>query len=413
MVRKSGSFSESHAKARGQAVAEVPDDATPKQLANRRKAQEKKEADLQKTKIKALEKEVKLLVQSIRLKFREHTVEERITRDKEKYSRYGSYVRNVGVPGVYGEGGAEKYSGYKPKGGAKPLGGPMRMVNGVPVGGLGSAMGAGVAAGGILLLTAAIYKMIANSKIVNMVNSSINKALGLILDLILLPFIPLLTWAIINLFKGIMEWNKAYQANPIQTLVDTILGLITILSPGGVFLLFGETIGKSIGQLIIDNIITPTLAGLTDWWEGFVSVWNAFWSDPLATVKTAWALFVIDIKTKLSDAFAGFVNYLLSLPVIGDALRAAGVGHANLSIPPLTESEWKGVYANRTPSSGASGGASGSDLGSKHPSEVREVPSWVIQVQADKWVDPDKVQADIQRMVDQMMWVLRQTNQIV
>ncbi len=80
--------------------------------------------------------------------------------------------------------------------------------------GIGEGAKAGIVASGILLLAQAIQKMVKQSKIVNMVQEQIAKALGLLVDLILLPFLPLLVWGIINLYKAILLLGKLNPFSP-------------------------------------------------------------------------------------------------------------------------------------------------------------------------------------------------------
>lgn len=51
-----------------------------------------------------------------------------------------------------------------------------------------------------------------NSKIANMLQKKVNEALGLLVDLILLPFLPILIWVLINLFRAVLwlgdMWKK-------------------------------------------------------------------------------------------------------------------------------------------------------------------------------------------------------------
>jgi hypothetical protein len=82
-------------------------------------------------------------------------------------------------------------------------------------------------------LTAVVKEGIDNSKIINMLDREISRALGLLVDLILLPFMPLLVWAIINLYHAVLALGKAWgefikNAIPILTTKD-----IDKNAPGG------------------------------------------------------------------------------------------------------------------------------------------------------------------------------------
>jgi len=102
------------------------------------------------------------------------------------------------------------------------------------IGGKGGALGAaglagGAAAAGIMILADVIKEALSNSKILTTVLGTISKALGLLIDVILLPFLPILTVGIIWLFQGIMLfhklWSSIWTSKVIQNLV---LGIKTV-----------------------------------------------------------------------------------------------------------------------------------------------------------------------------------------
>ena len=72
----------------------------------------------------------------------------------------------------------------------------------------GGMMGAGVAGGmaavGIMALVDILKDAVSNSKILTTVLGTIGQALGLLIDVILLPFLPILITGIIWLYQGIM-----------------------------------------------------------------------------------------------------------------------------------------------------------------------------------------------------------------
>jgi hypothetical protein len=53
--------------------------------------------------------------------------------------------------------------------------------------------------------------MIENSKIIAFVMNTVGKALGLLMDLILLPFLPIIVWVLIKLFQGIMAFGRLWK----------------------------------------------------------------------------------------------------------------------------------------------------------------------------------------------------------
>jgi len=69
-------------------------------------------------------------------------------------------------------------------------------------------------------LTSVIETGIKNSKIVQTFTKKVGEALGLLVDLILLPFLPILIWALIGLFKAVLwlgdMWKKFVAASGID-----------------------------------------------------------------------------------------------------------------------------------------------------------------------------------------------------
>ena len=66
----------------------------------------------------------------------------------------------------------------------------------------------GVVVAAILLLVATLLVGIGNSKIIGVFIKTVGDALGLLVDLVLLPFLPLLAWGITQLFLAIIGFNK-------------------------------------------------------------------------------------------------------------------------------------------------------------------------------------------------------------
>jgi len=103
-------------------------------------------------------------------------------------------------------------------------------------GAMSAALAGGMAAGGIVALVQIIADAISNSKILMTVLGTIGKALGLLIDIILLPFLPILTTGIIWLFQGIMAfhrlWTTIWNSKAIQTLNDGLKTLGGLLAKG-------------------------------------------------------------------------------------------------------------------------------------------------------------------------------------
>jgi len=130
-------------------------------------------------------------------------------------------------------------------------------------GGAGSAATAGLvggmAAGGVMALVQIIGEAVSNSKILVTVLGTIGKAMGLLIDVILLPFLPILTTGIIWLFHGIMAfhrlWSGIWASKVMQLLVQGLNTLVGIFGKGVVEHLtlgikFADAVTSSAWQVI-------------------------------------------------------------------------------------------------------------------------------------------------------------------
>lgn len=121
------------------------------------------------------------------------------------------------------------------------------------------AMGAVASGGGvgglvaqITTLTASIFSLaaifmtaIANSKIIAMLSQTIGKALGLLVDVILMPFLPIFMILLVALFKGIMEFYKFWKGIISPSVIKAIEDIGSVLKLG-LQGLFDLTLGAAI-----------------------------------------------------------------------------------------------------------------------------------------------------------------------
>jgi hypothetical protein len=95
-------------------------------------------------------------------------------------------------------------------------------VGGGSGGAIGAGLAGGMAAGGVMALVQIIAEAISSSRILMTVMKLISTALGLLVDVILLPFLPILVMGILWLFRGIMLfhqlWSKIWNSQVIQLL---------------------------------------------------------------------------------------------------------------------------------------------------------------------------------------------------
>ena len=125
---------------------------------------------------------------------------------------------------------------------------------------MGAGMAGGGVAAGIMILADVLKEAVSNSKILSTVLGTISKALGLLIDVILLPFLPILTTGIIWLFQGIMQfyrlWNGIWTSKVIQNLGLGITNLVTAFGKGLAGLLtlnigFANAIASTAWQVIL------------------------------------------------------------------------------------------------------------------------------------------------------------------
>jgi hypothetical protein len=325
------------AKARRSAKAEVASGTTYSEREEKTKRlTEKQQIALDKKRIKAEQKRQKeekdAFELSKRLAKRSNDIKKNSL--KLELSMFGQ-LRTHGkqmIEGVIGPGGTPP-SGYTP--GTPGGGGGKKGKKGKDTTPKGLA-----AAAGMVLLAAALYKATQQSKIVSVMESSIAKALGLLIDLVLLPYLPLITWGIIQLYNSITDfgkqWGELDPTDPFNILLLPMLLANALTQP----------LADAIYNAFFKGWTEPFLLGMVEDYNNFVTEFNNFFRDG-GELSHIIDEFVSGISTTVSDIMKGFVNYLLGLPVIGDILRAAGVGHQNLSIPDVTEAEYKGVYAER------------------------------------------------------------------
>ena len=106
---------------------------------------------------------------------------------------------------------------------------------------------AGGVAAGIMILADAIKEATQQSKILTTIQETVGKALGLLVDVILIPFLPVIVWAIVNLYNSIMGfknwWDKGFEG---------IFALGVTLSAG--FDEFQKQVFGFIKWLFMDNM---------------------------------------------------------------------------------------------------------------------------------------------------------------
>ena len=157
------------------------------------------------------------------------------------------------------------------------------LTGGSRIGGALAAGGAaGLTAGVVIALTDAITDATKHSKILSTFMDTVGNALGLLVDLILLPFLPLLVWGMLSLYSAITgfgkDWGDAW--NTLKT--EGLIGLIKL----------------KLGDL---------LEGLENWYQNFIK-----WLFGSETPGNKIVDIVFGIKSLLGGIFAFLSEKLIA-----------------------------------------------------------------------------------------------------
>ncbi len=98
--------------------------------------------------------------------------------------------------------------------------------------GIGRSLAAGAAAGGVvgavMILTDVLKESIKQSKIASTLQENVTRAMGLMMDLVLLPFLPMLTWEMIKLYNAIMFFGGWWQTVWETIKKEGLVGLVKL-----------------------------------------------------------------------------------------------------------------------------------------------------------------------------------------
>ena len=170
-----------------------------------------------------------------------------------------------------------------------------------------------------MALVQIIGEAISNSRILMTTLKLISSALGLLVDVILLPFLPILVMGILWLFRGIMQfhqlWKRIWDSNTIQALKKGIEVLAGVFKEG-------------LGALI-QIAFVPLVAAAAIAWSVLKWLWGVFTKDGgnLGDLMIGFAFGpLFYIIQWLYDVFNGFVvlgaiALDFSLGIIGDLLQ--------------------------------------------------------------------------------------------
>jgi hypothetical protein len=146
------------------------------------------------------------------------------------------------------------------------------------------------------------------SKILTMVLDTIQKAFGLLIDLILIPFVPLITWALINLFKAVMYLGRVW-ADFVKVAFPSLGGKEQSLgSPGGK----GHAAAKDWGLDALIEIIAPVLVGLLIAAILVAIGVSAGWALIAGAIVALLTMYLVQKAYVAGEAFAAWLNVWLS-----------------------------------------------------------------------------------------------------
>jgi len=106
-------------------------------------------------------------------------------------------------------------------------------------------------------LTAVLEEAINNSKIAATLDKEISKALGLLVDLVLLPFLPLLIGGIIALYEAIIVFGKWWDENAPKEVMDAIAKAFSTGDPLAIL----DALAK-MGKYLFNDLPLAVLTGI-------------------------------------------------------------------------------------------------------------------------------------------------------
>lgn len=159
-------------------------------------------------------------------------------------------------------------------------------------------------------LTGVIGMAVSNSKIVATIMNTVGKALGLLVDLILMPFLPITMWALIRLFQGVMFLGKVWN--------DFVKGAGAVLIASLVAL--KDAIVGGIGLLVGFAVMAGGVI-----WDFLLWLWNSIAKagDLFVHLQFEAAGKVFDFLKWLWDALllGGQLSFKIALDWISDKVR--------------------------------------------------------------------------------------------
>ena len=158
--------------------------------------------------------------------------------------------------------------------------------------GLGQFVKFGALIGVGFALVDILKKGLQQSKILGIISENIAKAMGLLIDLILMPFLPLIAYGLMMLYGAIIRMGEVWQKyidlkDPVETAVR-----VATISPYALAQAalgdIGRAIGRWIGEQFTDKMIQSLIDGYKMWADAAGKTWKE-WVDAFNLTWKIWA----------------------------------------------------------------------------------------------------------------------------
>jgi hypothetical protein len=184
------------------------------------------------------------------------------------------------------------------------------------MGSLGMGAMAGAAAAGVMILVNVLKSMIKESQIISKFLGAFGKLMGTLIDLVLLPFLPILVYALIGLTTAVLAFGTWWNETITPILKQLGLGGQTpeekkkayedySKTPFGMLQIAIDKFLSGIPGMIDTYIIQPIKNGIAGWSKAI--------TDFLAIDWSKWA----------SDVWKGFTDWVAGVGKQWDILKAA------------------------------------------------------------------------------------------
>ena len=212
-------------------------------------------------------------------------------------------------------------------------------------GGMANALGlgavAGMAAAGIMLLVKVLKDALSQSKIASAFANTLNKLLGLLIDVILLPFLPILIIVILGLTSGILALHNLISGLTPAT-VPTALTTKPINDVGQAAI---GPVGFDIGRWIGENFTDKIIQSFIDGYQKIVAAAQLTWTQWVNAFNLTWAQWSKAFNDDW-NALTGWINTNVVVPIEKLWKGIADWFDTNVTTP--VKNLWKGIVDSLT-----------------------------------------------------------------